>query len=180
MAKSATSIAGVILIVFLVILAMLPFLFADPARAGPVPDSFRKDLPDPPPQGMGGEFPLGTGENAAGTYYGIIWGARISMAFAIQVVHRRPDGDDHRPCFRVQGRGDRRDHHENHRHLPVHTVPDSCHGNRGGPGKRPWGHQARAPGRLVVWIHQAGKRARSYPSGRTPTSMLRERPALES
>jgi peptide/nickel transport system permease protein len=88
MAKSATSIAGVILIVFLVILAMLPFLLAEPAPgADPyvIPKDFLFPTPQPP-QGIGGKFPLGTGENAASTYYGIIWGARISMAFAIQVV----------------------------------------------------------------------------------------------
>jgi len=88
MAKSATSIAGVILIVFLVILAMLPFLFAETAPgADPyvIPKDFLFPTPQPP-QGIGGKFPLGTGENAASTYYGIIWGARISMAFAIQVV----------------------------------------------------------------------------------------------
>ena len=88
MAKSATSIAGVILIVFLVILAMLPFLLAEPAPgADPyvIPKDFLFPTPQPP-QGIGGKFPLGTGENAASTYYGIVWGARISMAFAIQVV----------------------------------------------------------------------------------------------
>jgi peptide/nickel transport system permease protein len=88
MAKSATSIAGVVLIVFLVILAMLPFLLAEPAPgADPyvIPKDFLFPTPQPP-QGIGGKFPLGTGENAASTYYGIVWGARISMAFAIQVV----------------------------------------------------------------------------------------------
>ena len=88
MAKSATSIAGVVLIVFLVILAMLPFLFAKTAPgADPyvIPKDFLFPTPQPP-QGIGGKFPLGTGENAASTYYGIVWGARISMAFAIQVV----------------------------------------------------------------------------------------------
>jgi peptide/nickel transport system permease protein len=88
MTKSATSIAGIVLIVFLVILATLPFLFAKPIP-GADPYITPKDFTQPTPQapqGLGGKYPLGTGENAASTYYGIIWGARISMAFAIQVV----------------------------------------------------------------------------------------------
>lgn len=88
MAKSATSMAGVVLIIFLIILATFPFLFAKPLP-GENPNVIPKDynFPTPQaPQGLGGKFPLGTGENAASTYYGIIWGARISMAFAIQVV----------------------------------------------------------------------------------------------
>jgi len=85
MSKSVTSIAGVILIIVLVILAAFPFVFARP-EPGRDPFQIPKDFDVPLPQAPGGRFPLGSMENGASIYYGIIWGARISMAFAIQVV----------------------------------------------------------------------------------------------
>lgn len=85
MSKSATSIAGVILIIFLVVLAAFPFLFAHPL-SGRDPFLIPKDFSEPIPQAPSAKYPLGTMENSASIYYGIVWGSRISMAFAIQVV----------------------------------------------------------------------------------------------
>ena len=87
MSKSATSIAGFVLIIALIILAAFPWLFAppDPNQRDPfeVPKDFTK--PDPLPPGTEG-YLLGSGQNGVSITYGIIWGARISMSFAIQVV----------------------------------------------------------------------------------------------
>ncbi len=85
MAKSVTSIAGVVLILFLVFLAAFPSLFAEPGGADPywIPKDW--SLPAPQPPSWDG-FVLGSGENGQDIYYGIVWGARISMSFAIQVV----------------------------------------------------------------------------------------------
>jgi len=85
MSKSATSIAGVILIILLIILAAFPFFFAHP-QSGRDPFLIPKDFSAPIPQAPGSKYPLGSMENGASIYYGIIWGSRISMAFAIQVV----------------------------------------------------------------------------------------------
>jgi len=85
MSKSATSIAGVILIILLIILAAFPFLFAAP-QTGRDPFLIPKDFSHPIPQAPSSQYPLGTMENGASIYYGIVWGSRISMAFAIQVV----------------------------------------------------------------------------------------------
>lgn len=85
MAKSATSIAGVALIAFLVFLAAFPFLFA--AARGIDPYVIPKDWYEPDPQAPSLDgYLFGSGENGQDIYYGIVWGARISMAFAIQIV----------------------------------------------------------------------------------------------
>lgn len=86
MSKSVTSIAGVILLTFLIFVAAFPSLLAKPVPAANpfiIPQDF--DMPVPQPPGTMG-FSLGSGENGRDIYYGLIWGARISMAFAIQVV----------------------------------------------------------------------------------------------
>jgi len=86
MSRSVTSIAGMVLFAILVVVAAFPWLFAAP---GPgfdpfvIPQDFDRPVPEPP--GSSG-FLLGSGQNGVDIYYGIIWGARISMAFAIQVV----------------------------------------------------------------------------------------------
>ncbi len=86
MAKSATSIAGVILLAILIFVAAFPSLLAPP-EPGKNPFLIQQDFsdPDPHPPGSHG-FLFGSGDNGKDIYYGIIWGARISMAFAIQVV----------------------------------------------------------------------------------------------
>jgi peptide/nickel transport system permease protein len=86
MSKSATSITGIILIILLVILAAFPFFFAKPDVGARDPFIIPKDFRIPLPQAPGADFPLGSMENGASIYYGIVWGSRISMAFAIQVV----------------------------------------------------------------------------------------------
>ena len=86
MSKSVTSIAGMILLALLIFVAAFPSFLAEPVpRANPfiIPQDF--DTPVPQPPGTMG-FTLGSGENGRDIYYGLIWGARISMAFAIQVV----------------------------------------------------------------------------------------------
>jgi len=85
MSRSVTSIAGLVLFMILVFVAAFPFLFANPVPgADPfvIPLNWEIPLPQPP----GNDFMLGSGEYGQDIYYGIIWGARISMAFAIQVV----------------------------------------------------------------------------------------------
>ena len=87
MSRSVTSIAGLVLFVFLVFLAAFPFLFATPVPGAQDPFVIKLnwDIPIPQPPGHYG-FLLGSGEYGADIYYGIVWGSRISMAFAIQVV----------------------------------------------------------------------------------------------
>ena len=91
MAKSSTSIAGLALLAFLVFVALVPWLFAspEPGTANPFQIPFNKYVRDPLPPGSSWEnqtYHLGTGLNGADIYYGIVWGARISMSFAVQVV----------------------------------------------------------------------------------------------
>ncbi len=85
MSRSATSIAGVALIVILVFVAAFPFLLAPPEPGKDpfiIPINF--GLPDPLPPSS--QYPLGTLANGASISYGVVWGARISMTFAIEVV----------------------------------------------------------------------------------------------
>jgi len=85
MSRSATSLAGVVLITLLVVVAAFPYLFAHPIPGKDpfvVPLNF--DFPDP--AAPNSHFLLGTGENQGSILYGIIWGARVSMTFSIEVV----------------------------------------------------------------------------------------------
>lgn len=85
LSKSVTSLFGFALLIALIIIAALPWLFAAPQGADPyeIPTDFYRPEPEPP--GSEG-FPLGSGPYGADIYYGIIWGARLSMIFAVQVV----------------------------------------------------------------------------------------------
>lgn len=85
LSKSATSMVGLILLFMLVVVAAFPWLFADPSYPDPYYMPFDRYEPDPLPPMTDG-FILGSGLNGADIYYGIIWGARISMSFAVQVV----------------------------------------------------------------------------------------------
>lgn len=86
MSKSLTSIAGLVLLGFLVLLAAFPWVFAEPKNPNnPFQIPFDPNIPNPQPPGSHG-FILGSGRNGADIYYGIVWGARISMEFAIVVV----------------------------------------------------------------------------------------------
>lgn len=86
LSKSATSIAGLILLSMLAVLAAFPWVFATPELGSdPYFLPFDKLRPTPLPPMTDG-FLLGSGVNGADIYYGIVWGARISMTFAIQVV----------------------------------------------------------------------------------------------
>jgi len=85
MSRSATSLAGIVLIAILVTLAAFPFLFAHPLP-GKDPFVIPINFSFPEPVGPSMQFPLGTGQDHANILYGIIWGARISMTFAIEVV----------------------------------------------------------------------------------------------
>ncbi|MBU0685401.1 MAG: ABC transporter permease [Thermoplasmatota archaeon] len=86
MSKSLTSIVGMVLLVILVMLAAAPFLFMPPQGQGD-PFEIPIDLTkrDPLPPGTPG-YPLGSMVDGRSVLYGIVWGARTSMAFAIQVV----------------------------------------------------------------------------------------------
>jgi peptide/nickel transport system permease protein len=85
LSKSATSITGLVLLSILVVIAAFPSLFAAPNEPDRFYMPFDKNLPRPLPPLTEG-FLLGSGNNGADIYYGIIWGARISMEFAIEVV----------------------------------------------------------------------------------------------
>jgi peptide/nickel transport system permease protein len=86
LSKSATSIAGLILLTLLIVVAAFPWVLAEPTPGtDPYYMPFNRFLPDPlPPLSEG--FLLGSGNNGADIYYGIVWGARISMSFSIQVI----------------------------------------------------------------------------------------------
>ena len=86
MSKSATSIAGIVLIVVLAFIAAFPSLLAPPIPGARDPFVIPLDYERPVPEKPGANFTLGSGDDGADIYYGIIWGARISMTFAIQVV----------------------------------------------------------------------------------------------
>jgi len=66
-------------------MAVAPWLFAAPQAVDPYIIPFDPYHPLPEPPGSEG-FPLGSGEYGYDVYYGVIWGARLSMIFAIQVV----------------------------------------------------------------------------------------------
>jgi peptide/nickel transport system permease protein len=85
MSRSMTSIAGVVLILFLATVAIAPQVFAHPLPGRDpfvIPVDYTKAAPEPPSH----EFPLGSGEYGVSIYYGIVWGARVSMSFAVVVV----------------------------------------------------------------------------------------------
>ena len=86
MSRSVTSIVGMVLFAILVVIAAAPWLLASPGPGSDpfiIPVDFDKPIPEPP--GSSGFF-LGSGQNGRDICDGIVWGARISMAFAIQVV----------------------------------------------------------------------------------------------
>ncbi|HDP96140.1 MAG TPA: ABC transporter permease [Euryarchaeota archaeon] len=85
LSKSASSIAGLVLLIFFLILALFPSLFAPARGVDPYVIPFDATHPFPEPPGSEG-FPLGSGPYGYDIYYGIIWGARLSMVFAIVVV----------------------------------------------------------------------------------------------
>jgi len=90
MSKSATSIAGLVIIGILVIVAAFPSIFAPPYNPlNPFQMPFDPTKGDPPgapiPPGTDG-YIFGTGEYGADIYYGIIWGAQISMVFSIEII----------------------------------------------------------------------------------------------
>ena len=85
MSRSMTSIAGVVLILILGTVAIAPQVFAHPLPGRDpfvIPLDYTMFLPQPPSK----LFPLGSGENGESIWYGIVWGARVSMSFAIVVV----------------------------------------------------------------------------------------------
>lgn len=85
MSRSATSITGVALILILAAVAIAPQMLAHPQPGRDpfiVPLNYDIFFPQPP----GKTFPLGSGENGADIWYGIVWGARVSMSFALVVV----------------------------------------------------------------------------------------------
>lgn len=85
MSKSLTSIAGLILLAFLVVLAAVPWLFAPP-QPGADPYFLPFDQFQSEPQKPSVDHIFGTGSYGADIFYGIVWGSRISMSFAIEVV----------------------------------------------------------------------------------------------
>jgi peptide/nickel transport system permease protein len=85
LSKSLTSIAGMILLIILIIVAAFPYLFAPPSGPDPFQMPIDTRFPSPLPPGTEG-YLLGSGPNGADYYYGIIWGAQTSMKFAIVVV----------------------------------------------------------------------------------------------
>lgn len=83
--KSLTSLIGIALLLILIVVATFPQIFAEPQGTNPfqIPKDFTLRDPLPP---FSEDFLLGSGMNGADIYYGIVWGARVSMSFALQVV----------------------------------------------------------------------------------------------
>jgi peptide/nickel transport system permease protein len=85
MSRSATSIAGMVLIIGLIIIWLFPSTFAPPVPGKnpyQIPLDFSIIAPMPP----SAHHILGTGDYNADIYYGVIWGTQISMTFAVEVV----------------------------------------------------------------------------------------------
>jgi peptide/nickel transport system permease protein len=86
MSKSLTSIVGLGLLIALIIVAAFPWLFAAPSpNRDPYEIPINIYQPDPLPPGSHGHL-LGSGRTGADIFYGVVWGARISMSFAIEIV----------------------------------------------------------------------------------------------
>jgi peptide/nickel transport system permease protein len=85
MSKSLTSLTGLFLLAVLIAVAAFPWLLAEPAPGrDPYLLPFDPSSPDPLPPSN--EHLFGTGKYGADIFYGIVWGSRISMSFAMQVV----------------------------------------------------------------------------------------------
>jgi len=85
LSRSATSIAGMVLIIGLIIVWLFPTLFAPPVPGTSpyqIPLIFNANPPAPP----NSHHIMGTGEYNADIYYGVIWGTQISFVFAVEVV----------------------------------------------------------------------------------------------
>jgi len=85
MSRSITAIIGLVLLAILIFIVAFPWIFAQPNYPDPYQMRFNLDYRLPQPPGTAG-FPLGSGTNGADYYYGLIWGARVSMEFAVEVV----------------------------------------------------------------------------------------------
>lgn len=102
--RSPLAIVGLVLILFVVIIAVMAPVLAPPLpeRLQPDPNINRMDLQSPKPPGSNYTFqylgtdgqlrsatisyPFGTGESGEDIYYGVIWGARTSLMIAITIV----------------------------------------------------------------------------------------------
>jgi len=85
LSRSITSIIGLALLSILIFIVAFPWIFAQPSFPDPYQMPFNLDYRLPQPPGTAG-FILGSGTNGADYYYGLIWGARVSMEFAVEVV----------------------------------------------------------------------------------------------
>jgi len=84
MRENWTVMAGIIMIIFIVIVAILaPFLAPPKPFADPL--NIPKDLYPPKPPFIPGH-PLGTGELGADIYYGVVWGAQPPSYIIIVVL----------------------------------------------------------------------------------------------
>ena len=81
--KNPTALAGIILVVFVVLIGVLAPILASPSTGDPM--LIPKDLMDPKPPFIEGH-PLGTGTLGIDMYYGIVWGARTTLTISIFVI----------------------------------------------------------------------------------------------
>ena len=81
--RNPTALAGLMLVIFVVMIGALAPLLAPPSAGDPL--LIPKDLLDPKPPFIKGH-PLGTGTLGIDMYYGIVWGARTTLTISIFVI----------------------------------------------------------------------------------------------
>jgi peptide/nickel transport system permease protein len=81
--RNPLAVAGLILIVFIMSIAILAPVLAPPTDRDPY--VIPRDPGQPMPPGANGH-PFGTGKLGADIYYGVVWGARISIWISLYVV----------------------------------------------------------------------------------------------
>ncbi|MFA5311833.1 MAG: ABC transporter permease [Methanomassiliicoccales archaeon] len=84
MRTNVTAMVGLVLVIFIFGLALLAPILAPPVPNAD-PYTMPKDFHDPQPPLIDGH-PLGTGKYGADLYYGIVWGARITLYESFTVV----------------------------------------------------------------------------------------------
>lgn len=78
-----TAMAGVIMILGIVVIALLAPILAPPSPGDPM--YIPRDFQQPKPPFIEGH-PLGTGEMGADIYYGVVWGTRTTITTSLYVV----------------------------------------------------------------------------------------------
>ncbi len=80
---NVTAMAGLIMVIFIVLVALFAPLICPPTPGDPL--DIPKDIKPPKPPGADGH-PLGTGHWGSDMLYGLVWGARTSITTSLFVV----------------------------------------------------------------------------------------------